>query len=93
MRIYGADICLQAHERGLAVVALDAACHHNTRTAVLPKAFFQSARIFAEKWNYRLPVATPCVVIDPRKRIWVLGSALPNRRAGAAEGGRQPQPL
>jgi hypothetical protein len=90
--LYGADISLQAHERGLAVVALDAACHHNTRTAALPKAFFQSARIFAEKWNHRLPVATPCVVIDPRKRIWILGSALPNRRAGVAHGGRRPQP-
>ena len=81
--LYGADICLLAQERGLAVVALDAACHHNTRTAVLPKAFFQSARIFADKWNHRLPVATSCVVIDERKRVWVLGSALPNRRAGA----------
>ena len=81
--LYGADICLLAQERGLAVVALDAACHHNTRTAVLPKAFFQSARIFTDKWNHRLPVATSCVVIDQRKRVWVLGSALPNRRAGA----------
>jgi hypothetical protein len=90
---YGADIRLQAHDRGLAVVALDAACQHNTRTAVLPRAFFQSARIFAEKWNHRLPVATPCVVIDPRKRIWVLGGALPNRTVGAAEDGRQPKPL
>jgi hypothetical protein len=25
--LYGADICLTAQERGLAVVALDAACH------------------------------------------------------------------
>ena len=29
--LYGADICLLAQELGLAVVALDAACHHNTR--------------------------------------------------------------
>jgi Glycosyltransferase like family len=91
--LYGADISLQAHERGLAVVAVDAACQHNTRTAVLPKAFLQSARTFAEKWSHRLPVATPCVVIDPRKRVWVLGSALPDRRAGAADEDRQPQRL
>jgi glycosyl transferase family 2 len=83
--LYGADICLQAQEHDLAVVALDAACHHKTRTASLPKAFFQSARTFADKWNHRLPVATSCVVIDQQKRVWVLGSALPNHRAGAAE--------
>jgi Glycosyltransferase like family len=90
---YGADICLQAHERGLAVVALDAACHHNSRTTILPKAFFQSAGVFADRWHHRLPVATSCVVIDQRKRIWVLGSALPNQRAGAADEERPPQPL
>jgi hypothetical protein len=73
--LYGADFCLQAQERGLAVVALDAACHHNTHTSVLPRAFFRSAGIFAEKWHRRLPVATSCGVIDGRKRVWVLGSA------------------
>jgi hypothetical protein len=72
---YGADICLQAAERGLAVVVLDAICHHNTQTVVLPKPFFRSAQFFAEKWSHRLPVATPCVVIDAQRRVWVLGSA------------------
>ena len=91
--LYGADICLMARERGLPIVALDAACHHNTRTAVLPKAFFQSAGTFAGKWHHRLPVATSCVVIDQRQRVWVLGSALPSRSAGAREGGRPPQRL
>ena len=61
---YGADICLQAEARGLPVVVLDAVCHHNTQTVVLPKPFFRSAQVFAEKWSHRLPVATPCVVID-----------------------------
>jgi hypothetical protein len=88
--LYGADICLRAREHRLAVVALNAACEHNTRTAVLPKVFFQSARILADKWNHRLPVATSCVVIDGRKRVWVLGSALPNRSAGAAVENSQP---
>jgi hypothetical protein len=91
--LYGADICLTAQERGLPVVALDAACHHNTRTAVLPKAFFQNAGTFARKWHHRLPVATSCVVIDQRHRAWVLGSALPSRSAGAREGDRPPQRL
>jgi glycosyl transferase family 2 len=89
--LYGADICLQAQEHGLAVVALDVACHHNTRTASLPKAFFQSARAFADRWQHRLPVATSCVVIDQQKRVWVLGSALPSRRAGAVEEACLPQ--
>jgi Glycosyltransferase like family len=89
--LYGADICLLAQEQGLAVVALDAACHHNTRTAVLPRAFFQSASTFAGKWRHLLPMATSCVVIDQRQRVWVLGSAQPGRRAGAGEGDRQPQ--
>jgi hypothetical protein len=73
--LYGADICLQAHERGLAVVVLDARCHHNTRTDSLPKPFFRSAQIFAEKWAHWLPGATSCVVIDQQRRVWVLGSA------------------
>jgi hypothetical protein len=90
---YGADLCLRAQEQGLAVVALDAVCHHNSRTTVLPKEFFQSARVFADKWHHRLPVATSCVVIDQRKRVWVLGSALPKRRAGAAEEAPPPQRL
>ena len=42
--LYGADICLQARELGLAVVALAAPCHHNSRSVGLPDAFFASAK-------------------------------------------------
>ena len=35
--LYGADICLQAREQGLAVVALAAPCDHNSRSAGLPR--------------------------------------------------------
>jgi Glycosyltransferase like family len=83
--LYGADICLQARERGLAAVVLDALCHHNTRTVSLPKPFFRSAQIFARKWAHRLPVATPCVVIDEAKRVWVLGGARRGQRAEVEE--------
>lgn len=85
---YGADICLQAEERDLAVVALDAACQHNTDTTRLTRAFFRSADVFARKWAHRLPVATSCVVIDEQRRVWVLGSAQADRgeKAGTAEG-------
>jgi len=73
--LYGADICLQAAERGLAVVALGAVCHHNSRSVGLPEAFFPSAEVFARKWTHRLPVATPCVVVDRQGRVLLLGNA------------------
>ena len=75
--LYGADICLQARERGLAVVALGALCHHNSRSVGLPAAFFRSADAFARKWSHRLPVATPCVIIDRGGRVHLLGNAEP----------------
>jgi hypothetical protein len=70
--LYGADICLQAHERGLAIGAL---CHHNSRSIGLPEAFYRSAEVFARKWSHRLPVATPCVIIDRGGAVHSLGSA------------------
>jgi len=73
--LYGADLCLQARERGLAVVVLGALCHHNSRSVGLPTAFFASAEVFARKWRHRLPVATPCVIIDCEGRVQLLGNA------------------
>jgi hypothetical protein len=81
--MYGADICLQAAERGLAVVALGALCHHNSRSVGLPRAFFPSAAAFARKWAHRLPVATSCVVIDREGKVCLLGNT-PFRRGGPA---------
>ena len=73
--LYGADICLQARERGQAVVALGRPCHHHSRSIGLPDAFFASARVFARKWAHRLPIATPCVVFDGEGRVHLLGNA------------------
>ena len=73
--LYGADICLQASEQGLAVVALAAHCRHNWRSVGLPEAFFASAQVFARKWRHRLPVATPCAIIDSGGEVYVLGNA------------------
>jgi Glycosyltransferase like family/Glycosyl transferases group 1 len=73
--LYGADICLQAHEQGLAVVALGALCHHNSPSVGLPEAFYRSAELFARKWGQRLPVATPRAVIGSRGVVQVLGNA------------------
>jgi len=84
--LYGADLCLQAAERGLAAVALGALCHHNSRSVVLPDAFFPSAEVFARKWRRRLPVATPCVVIDRAGRVHLLGNATDGPRSIAYAG-------
>jgi hypothetical protein len=72
--LYGADLCLQAAERGLAVVVIDAPCQHNSRSIGLPQEFFRSAEVFARKWEHRLPVATACVIIDEIGRVRVLGN-------------------
>jgi SAM-dependent methyltransferase len=64
--LYGADLCLQAKERGLAVAALEALCFHNSRGVDLPADFHTSGRVFAQKWAHRLPVQTTCAVIDRR---------------------------
>ncbi len=75
--LYGADICLQARQHGLAVAALGALCHHNSRSVGLPPAFFPSARLFAGKWADRLPVATPCVLFSRDGQVSLLGNAAP----------------
>jgi Glycosyltransferase like family len=72
---YGADLCLQAAERGLAVVVIDDSCHHNSRNIGLPREFYESAEVFARKWHERLPVATPCVIIDGSGVVRVLGNS------------------
>jgi glycosyl transferase family 2 len=72
--LYGADLCLQAAERGLPVVVIEAPCYHNSRNIGLPEAFFQSSEVFARKWQHRLPVATACVIIDEEGRVWMLGN-------------------
>jgi hypothetical protein len=79
--LYGADLCLQAREAGLAVVALGVLCRHNSRHIGLPEAFFASAQVFARKWSHRLPVATPCAIIDHGAVVHVLGSATAGPRS------------
>ena len=62
--LYGADLCLATRQRGLRAVALDALCFHNSLSVELPRAFYQSAFVFAHKWGRQLPVATSCALID-----------------------------
>jgi hypothetical protein len=81
--LYGADICLQAHERGLAVVVLAALCHHNSKSVGLPPEFFESAKVLAHKLSHRLPIATSCVIIDHGGAVHVLGNATDGLRSMA----------
>jgi hypothetical protein len=86
--LYGADLCLQARERGLNVVVLDALCQHNSRSLALPESFFVGAEVFARKWAGRLPIATPCVVFDRAGWMYLLGNAPQDGPSIAAAEGR-----
>jgi hypothetical protein len=57
---YGADICMQARERGEKVFAIDAYCEHNSGRAVGGRtpSFFESEAKFKEKWKKYLPIVT-----------------------------------
>jgi hypothetical protein len=80
---YGVDLCLQAQEQGLATVALGALCKHNSCHVGLGEGFHESAAKFARKWSHRLPVATPCVIIDREGSVHLLGNATPGPRSMA----------
>jgi hypothetical protein len=62
--LYGADLALQAHTAGLAVVTLDAITFHNSLCPFrLPTAFWASARTLKAKWPTRFPLATSCALL------------------------------
>jgi hypothetical protein len=85
--LYGADLCLQAREQGLAAVVLEALCHHNSRSVGLNDTFFENARAFIRKWAQRLPIATPCAVFDRLGQVFLLGNADGDSSIALAEGG------
>lgn len=70
---YGADICMQASERGLRSYAIPAFCVHNTQMPlVLPPEFYQCYRQFKRKWRHRLPVHTSCITVTRFDReLWL----------------------
>jgi SAM-dependent methyltransferase len=67
--LYGADLCLVARQRGLATVALDAVCLHNSPHVELPPVFDASARRLAARWEAQLPIATSCALIGRGGRL------------------------
>jgi len=67
--LYGADVCLAAAERALAVVVVDAPCFHNSDSAgPLPADYYRSARELVTKRKAQLPIGTPCALLDRRWR-------------------------
>jgi len=56
--LYGTDLALQAQERGLRSVVVDALCHHNSLTGRVPWRYRESERVLARKWEKLLPVHT-----------------------------------
>jgi hypothetical protein len=56
--LYGTDLALQAQEKGLRVVVVDAPCHHNSLTGRVPWKYRESERVLARKWEELLPIHT-----------------------------------
>jgi hypothetical protein len=56
--LYGTDLALQAQQKGLRVVVLDAPCHHNSLTGRVPWKYRESERVLARKWEAQLPIHT-----------------------------------
>jgi hypothetical protein len=62
---YGADICMQAQEKGLAVYAFHSVVHHNSERKIGGRTpgFFDCQEKFRNKWNKYLPIATTCAIL------------------------------
>ncbi len=56
--LYGTDLALQAQERDLRVVVVDAPVHHNSLTGRVPWKYRESERVLARKWETLLPIHT-----------------------------------
>lgn len=68
---YGTDLVLQARELGFDAAVVDAPCEHWTiepldapPSAATVQRVLASAQAFERKWAHRLPITTPCVVIE-----------------------------
>lgn len=58
---YGADLCMQAHDLGFDVLALQVDCQHKSRTLtgdVNSQLYHYLRLVFKKKWSQQLPVVT-----------------------------------
>lgn len=66
---YGADLCMQAHEKQLGVYVIPGYVHHNSKRPFGNRTpgFYASETVFAVKWLHRLPIATTCAIVTDEK--------------------------
>ena len=94
--LYGADICLQASEQGLAVVALAAQCHHNSRSVGLPRRFSPALKYSPGNGGTgcRSPHRVRSSIREGRFTCWVMPlegqNRLLSRRNAFVRGDRKP---
>jgi len=60
---YGADICIQAKQKGMNNYAINAYCHHNSGLGEKPKEFYIAKDYMTKKWKNLLPIATTCTIL------------------------------
>ena len=94
--LYGADVCLEAQQRGYSVYAIPAFCIHNTNGyRTLPWAFWRNYLRLRRKWRNRLPITTSCTVITRwgwPAILWNLDRALNLALGRHRTGQRVPEP-
>jgi SAM-dependent methyltransferase len=83
--LYGADLCLAARDRGLAVAVLDAPCLHNSLFAYLSPQFHTARERLLAKWPVPRPLYSSMGRLDgmepqPVPATWV--EELAERAAG-----------
>ncbi len=62
---YGADICMQAHAKGLGVYVIPGYVHHNSSRPFGHRgdSFWLNKSRFENKWKHKLPIATTCAIM------------------------------
>jgi hypothetical protein len=62
---YGADICMQARLQGRKCYVINAYCEHNSsrKFGERTPSFYESEKLFREKYINYLPIATTCTLI------------------------------
>lgn len=68
---YDADICMQAHQAGLEVKAMQLDCQHKSKTLtgdVASEEYFSSLAAFRGKWTSCLPIKTSTTLVTRRHR-------------------------
>jgi SAM-dependent methyltransferase len=87
--LYGADICLAARERGLAVAVLDAPCLHNSLFSYLSPQFHAARERLLAKWPQVRPLHSSMGRLDGMEPEPVPGTWVEELTERAAEAERE----